>query len=177
MKRQHTDQRPAVGFSQEFVLGRGFKEVGGFTALNGHDGSLRLFAELTADPDRPDVHPQEAYLALLSAMQPGWTLRLLQIFWPDPGPRQAFAGLAQGWQCAHTGLNLLKDGLVLFTQTAPLPFSRRTILEFVYPGEEGLAWWSSLGDFLRAYGLRAEALDREAVAGLARWTLNLAVAE
>jgi len=65
-----------IGSTRTFVLAKGFAQVGAHTALIGEDDTSRLFAELYADPDRPDVRPQEAYQAVLSSMQPGWTLLL-----------------------------------------------------------------------------------------------------
>ncbi len=62
-----------VGSTHPFVLSKRIVQVG-------DDDAKRLFAELYADPDRPDARPQEAYQAPLSSMQPGWTLRLLQLF-------------------------------------------------------------------------------------------------
>ena len=82
-------QLAEVGTTHTFVLGKGVVQVGALAALLGDDDTKRLFAELYADLDRPEVRPQEAYQAILSSMQPGWTLRLLQLFWPDPAPRLA----------------------------------------------------------------------------------------
>jgi len=73
-----------VGSTRTFVLAKGFTQAGAHAALTGEDDTHRLFAELFADPDRLEVRPQEAYQAILSSIQPGWTLRLLQVFWPDP---------------------------------------------------------------------------------------------
>ncbi|MFZ5822290.1 MAG: hypothetical protein ACOYYJ_20560 [Chloroflexota bacterium] len=124
-----------IGSTRNFVLARGFTQVGNHAALIGEDGTRCLFAEVVADPDRPEVRPQEAYQAMLSSMQPGWTLRLLQLFWPDPEPRLAFQRRVQTWQSpANEGLDILLQGLSLAVQEAPLPFSRRTVLEFVLPG-------------------------------------------
>jgi hypothetical protein len=57
-----------VGTTHHFVLSKGFTRVGNLDALIGADGTKRLFAELFADPDRPDVRPTEAYQAILSSM-------------------------------------------------------------------------------------------------------------
>jgi hypothetical protein len=43
------------------------------------------------------------------------------------------------------GLDILHLGLLLSIEQFPLPFGRRTILEFVFLGDEGLAWWEGLG--------------------------------
>jgi hypothetical protein len=96
-----------VGTTHQFVQVKGFTKVGHHDALLGADGTQRLFAELFADPDRPDVRPREAYQAILTSMQPGWTLRLLQTSWPDPEPRLAFQRQAQDWQKpASDGLDI-----------------------------------------------------------------------
>ena len=86
-----------VGSTRAFVLAKGFTQVGNHAALIGEDDTRRLFAEIFADPDRPEARPQEAYKAILSSMQPGWTLRLLQLFWPDPEPRLEFQKQVEWW--------------------------------------------------------------------------------
>lgn len=158
-----------VGTTHNFVLVQGFAKVGPHDALIGADGTKRLFAELVADPDRPDVRPAEAYQAILTSMQPGWTLRLLQVFWPDSRPRQAFQRQAQGWLVpASEGLDILHQGLLFAVDQFPLPFERRTILEFVFPGEEGLAWWDGLGGLCQTYGIQCEALNAQHITVLAQ---------
>jgi hypothetical protein len=170
-----------VGYSQAFVIAQGFRQEGGRWELIGHDGSVRLFAELSADPDRPEARPGEAYRALLASLQPGWMVRLLQTFWPDPLPRQAFFHHAESWRRAKSwqegveqeeGIELLHQGLLLFTQEFPLPFIRRTILEFARPGDEGMAWWEGLPGLLQAYGLRFRPLSPDEIQELARWIFN-----
>jgi hypothetical protein len=162
-----------IGSTRDFVLARGFTQVGAHAALIGEDGTRRLFAEVYADPDRPEVRPQEAYQAILSSMQPGWSLRLLQLFWPDPEPRLEFQKQVQGWKgSVNEGLDILQQGLTLAVQEYPLPFVRRTILEFVLPGEEGTAWWEGLAGLCAGFGLRVHRLGQQEVAELARWVLN-----
>ncbi len=197
--------KETIGQSQDFVLGQGLRQVGinslsPYWALADAKGNLRVFAELTADSDRPDVRPREAYHAMLSSMFPGWTVRLLQLFWPDPVPRQAFqcqvencqlgaahqvgaarrVGAAQKMNGENTGpapMNegqaLLREGLLLFVQSAPLPFARRTILEFVLTGQnESLAWWEGMSGTLQEFGLRVRPLSAEEILELARWVFN-----
>jgi hypothetical protein len=165
-----------IGQTQAFVLGRGLKDVGEHTALIAHDGSLRFFQELTADPDRPEVRPDLAYAQLLSSMQPGWTLRLLRFSWPDPAPRQAFRSQMERWQGVNSdGLNLLFEGLALFVESAPLPFERRTVLEFSIPElglPEALAWLESLPHLLGGYGFQARFLTGDDIQTLANWLFN-----
>ena len=162
-----------VGTTQVFVLAKGFTQVGTQAALIGEDDTRRLFAEVYADPDRPDVRPIDAYKSILSSMQPGWTLRLLQLFWPDPEPRLAFQKQVQKWAPPNTeGLDILHQGLLLAVQEYPLPFVRRTILEFVLPGDEGVAWWEGLSGLCAGFGLRVRYLDQASIEGLTRWVLN-----
>jgi hypothetical protein len=162
-----------VGSTRTFVISRGFIQAGKHAALIGEDDTRRLFAELFADPDRPEVRPQEAWQAILTSMQPGWTLRLLQLFWPDPEPRQAFQRQVQGWIVpAVEGLDILQQGLILATQEYPLPFVRRTIVEFVQPGQEGLAWWEGLSGLCAGFGIKVMELDQPAIESLTRWVLN-----
>ena len=162
-----------VGSTRTFVLAKGFTQVGNHAGLIGDDDSKRLFAELFADPDRPEVRPQEAYQAMLSSIQPGWTLRLLQVFWPDPEPRVEFQKHVKEWsQPEGDGLDILHQGLILATQEYPLPFVRRTILEFVLPGDEGLAWWEGLTGLCAGYGLRVGYLEQAGIEELTRWVLN-----
>lgn len=162
-----------IGSTRTFVLAKGFTQVGNLFALIGEDDTKRLLAEVYADPDRPDVRPQEAYQAMLSSMQPGWTLRILQLFWPDPEPRLEFQKQVQQWNAPVTeGLDILHQGLSLAVQEYPLPFVRRTVLEFVLPGDEGVAWWEGLSGLCAGFGLRIRYLDRNAIEGLTRWVLN-----
>lgn len=162
-----------VGSTRTFVLAKGFTQVGTHSALIGEDDTKRLFAEIYADPDRPDVRPQEAYQAILSSIQPGWALRLLQLFWPDPEPRLEFQRQMQGWKSPDTeGLDILQQGLSLAVQEYPLPFVRRTVLEFVLPGDEGVAWWEGLTGLCTGFGLKVRYLDRTEIEELTRWVLN-----
>jgi hypothetical protein len=162
-----------IGSTRTFVLAKGFFQVGAHAALIGEDDMRRLFAEMYADPDRPEVRPQEAYQAILSSMQPGWTLRLLQLFWPDPEPRLEFQKQIQKWTSHNTeGLDILHQGLLLAVQEYPLPFVRRTVLEFVLLGDEGVAWWEGLTGLCASFGLKVRYLDKSAVEGLTRWVLN-----
>ncbi len=179
-----------VGSTRTFVLSKGFTQAGNHVALIGDDDSKRLFAELYADPDRPEVRPQEAYQAMLSSIQPGWTLRLMQVFWPDPEPWVQFQKQVKNWdaalpapvpqaqvslskgQPANDGLDILHQGLILATQEYPLPFVRRTILEFVFPGDEGMAWWGGLACLCASFGLRVSYLEQAGIEGLTHWVLN-----
>jgi hypothetical protein len=162
-----------IGSTRAFVLAKGFTQVGVHATLIGEDDTRRLFAEVHADPDRPEVRPQEAYQSMLSSMQPGWTLRLLQIFWPDPEPRVEFQRQVNKWTTHNTeGLDILNQGLLLAVQEYPLPFVRRTVLEFVLPGDEGVAWWEGLGGLCAGFGLRVKYLDQASIEGLTRWVLN-----
>jgi hypothetical protein len=163
-----------VGTTHAFVLSKGMCQVGTLTALVVDDDTKRLFAELYADPDRPEVRPQEAYQAILSSMQPGCTLRLLQLFWPDPVPRLTFQERVEKWGApSDEGLDILFQGLSMSIQEQPLPYIRRTILEFVFPGDEGIAWWEGLGGLCQGFGLRFSPLSDEDILVLSRRILNL----
>ena len=167
-------EEQTIGSTRAFVLGKGIVQIGTHAGLLGDDDTKRLFAELYADPDRPAVRPQEAYLAILSSMQPGWTLRLLQLFWPDPEPRLAFQGQAEKWGVpSDEGLDILYQGLSMSIQEQPLPYIRRTILEFVFPGDEGIAWWEGLGGLCQGFGLRFSPLLGEEILVLSHEILNL----
>lgn len=162
-----------IGSTRTFVLAKGFAQVGAHAALIGEDDTRRLFAELYADPDRPEVRPQEGYQAILSSMQPGWTLRMVQLFWPDPQPRMEFQKQIQNWKSPNSeGLDILYQGLHLAVQEYPLPFVRRTVLEFVLPGDEGIAWWEGLSGLCAGFGLKIRYLDQAAIEELTRWVLN-----
>ncbi len=166
-------EQGAVGSTRTFVVAKGFTVVGAHAALIGEDDTRRLLAELYADPDRPDVRPQEAYQAILSSMQPGWALRLLQLFWPDAEPRLAFQRNAEHWMSSDSdGLDILRRGLLLATEEFSLPFTRRTILEFVQPGTEGLAWWDGLAGLCAGFGLHLQYLNQAQIEGLTRWVFN-----
>jgi len=166
--------KPLVGVSHQFVLARGLTEIGLHAALVGEDGTERLFAELYADPDRPEVRPREAYQAILSSMQPGWSLRLLQLFWPDPVPRLTFQEQTEKWGTpSDEGQHILFQGLSMSIHEQPLPYIRRTILEFVFPGDEGVAWWEGLSGLCLGFGLRFSPLLYEDILVLTRRILNL----
>jgi hypothetical protein len=166
-------QKLEVGTTHQFVLVKGFIRIGDHDALIGADGTKRLFAELIADPDRPDVRPQEAFQAILSSIQPGWTLRLLQTFWPDPKPRETFHQQVQKWQDGKSeGLSILHQGLQLSIRQFPLPFSRRTILEFVFPGNEGQAWWEGMSGLCQGFGVQVGYLAIGDIQTLLEWVFN-----
>ena len=172
-KTSHSDQTEEIGFTQSFVLASGFEKVDGFDALVGDEDTKRLFAQITADPDRPEVRPNDAYLAMLSSMQPGWIVRVLQTFWPDPLPRQRFFDLVQGWpEAGSEGNSILKDGLLLAVQQQGIPYTRKTILEFIYPGTEGVPWWQSLPDMFGTYGVHMNSLVTEEIEALGPWIFN-----
>jgi hypothetical protein len=166
--------RREVGKTQDFVLAQGFQEMGEYTALVARDGSRRLLAEITADPDRPEARPQEAYRELLASLSPGWTIRLLQVTWPDPGPRHAFLEQVKAWEASEgEELETLRQGLQLFLEGFPLPYRRRTLLEFVLPpGGEGLGWWGGILGIFSRYGLVIAPLGKEEALALARHLLN-----
>lgn len=163
-----------VGSTRMFVLSKGIVRVGDHAALVGDDDTKRLFSELYADPDRPEVRPQEAYQAILSSMQPGWTVRLLQLFWPDPVPRLAFQGQAEKWGMpSNEGLHILHQGLSMSIQEQPLPYIRRTILEFVFPGDEGVAWWGGMSRLCQGFGIHFSPLSAEEILVLSRRLFDL----
>jgi hypothetical protein len=173
-----TNSEQVVGTTQTFVLSQGLTNVGQHAALVGEDDTKRLFAELYADPDRPEVRPQEAYQAILSSMQPGWSLRLLQLFWPDPVPRLTFQERVDKWGTpSDEGLDILFQGLSMSIQEQPLPYISRTILEFVFPGDEGIAWWEGLEGLCQGFGLRFSPLFGEDILVFSRRILNLCLTE
>jgi len=110
---------------------------------------------------------------MLSSMQPGWTVRLLQLFWPDPGPRLEFQKQVMQWRPPATeGLDILHQGLLLSVQEYPLPYVRRTVIEFVLPGNEGIAWWEGLNGLCAGFGLKVFYLNQIAVEELTRWIFD-----
>jgi hypothetical protein len=162
-----------IGYTQSFVLAKGFTSIDEFDALIGYDNTRRLFAQLSADPDRPEVRPGDAYLSLLSSIQPGWILRVLQIFWPDPLPREKFNQLVQGWPRSELeGRSILLDGLALAIQQQGIPYTRKTVVEFVYPGPEGAPWWQSFPEICATHGVQVKYMRREEIEALAYWIFN-----
>ena len=173
------DDNEKIGSSQTFVLAHGLQLLDGHWALIGNDGKNRYFAELTADSDRPDVFPADAYRTLLSSLQPGWTIRLIQIFWPDPLPRQAFNEQFVTWDAGKQfdlkseGQKLLYQSMAVFLQETPLPFVRRTILEFVLvAGSEAASWWEGIATTMHSYGIQMTPLSADEIQALARWIFN-----
>ena len=166
-------EQEEIGYTQSFVLAVGFTTVDEFDALIGHDNTKRLFVQLSADPDRPDVRPNDAYLSMLGSMQPGWILRVLQLFWPDPLPRQKFLELIQRWpQAQYEGTSILMDGLALAVQGQGIPYTRKTIIEFVHPGPEGTPWWQSIPEMCATHGVQVKYMTREEIEALAHWIFN-----
>jgi hypothetical protein len=163
-----------IGFTQSFVVAKGFVRLESFDALIGEDGTKRLFAQLTADPDRPDVRATEAYSVLIASMQPSWTVRVSQAFWPDPLPRAAFVNIMKGWSEPRTneGRAIHLDAMFERLQSAHLPYTRRTLIEFVYPGPEGIPWWESLFDMFQTHNVRLDYLPKNDIEVYAHWVFN-----
>ena len=167
-----TDQEK-LGTTEQFVIAKGFTQAGRYPALVGFDGTKRLFAEIFADADRPDIRAQEAYRELFYSLQPGWTLRILQIFWPDPQPRSAFLRGVENWTNHKVeALDILHAGLMLAIHETLLPSLRRTFIEFILPGDEGLAWWEGLIGVCTTYGVQVNYLDAKEIQELAYRIMN-----
>ena len=176
-KRRRGQPPPAphneeIGTTQEFVLAKGYESIAGFDTLIGGDNSRRLFAEMSADRDRADVRPMEAYMNMLTSMHAGWKFRILQLYWPDPGPRQAFYERVRKWHQTNPGLEILKEGLLLALDQGGLPFGRRTFVEFVCQDEECATWWGSLPALCAGSGVQVSYLRREEITKLTRWIFN-----
>jgi hypothetical protein len=162
-----------LGTTEQFVVAKGFIQAGKYPALIGFDGTKRLFAEMFADADRLDIRVQEAYQELFYSLQPGWTLRILQIFWPDPQPRTTFLRRVENWTNHKAeALDILHAGLMLAIQETLLPSLRRTFIEFILPGDEGLAWWEGLSGVCAAFGVQVKYLDAKDIQELAYRILN-----
>lgn len=163
-----------IGQSQTFVLGHGFKKVEEYDALIGNEGDLRFLVELEADVDRPEVRPLDAYHHLLSTMNPGSRVRLLQALWPDAVPRLRFLEQVSDWKhTPHDGLDTLAQALELYIRESPIPYLRRTILEFSLPQhEEAIGWLQGLLGALQNYGIQARVLRQEEIIELTHWVLN-----
>ena len=106
-------------------------------------------------------------------MQPGWTIRILQIFWPDPLPRTAFLRGVEKWGNHNVeALDILHGGLMLAIHETMLPSLRRTFIEFILPGDEGLAWWEGLTGVCTTFGVQVKYLDAKEVQELAYRIMN-----
>jgi hypothetical protein len=171
-QRSQGSQQP-VGASQALVAAQGIRADG---VLVGADGTLRYLLDVTADPDRPDVRPTAAWRALLAALPAGWSLRVFQAVWPDPGPRAAFQAAVAHWpQPEHPGRRLLYESLQLFLDQASLPYARRTLLELAVP----TALERDVGAFLDGaiallsqYGLLVVPLETPEIVTLVRAICN-----
>ena len=161
------------GTTEQFVIAKGFTQVRNNPALIGYDGTKRLFAELFADADRPDVRTEEAYRELFYSLQSGWTIRIIQIFWSDPLPRTAFLRGVEKWTNHKVeALDILHGGLMLAIHETMLPSLRRTFIEFILPGDEGLAWWEGLTGVCAAFGVQVKYLNAEEIQELAYRIMN-----
>jgi hypothetical protein len=77
------------------------------------------------------------------------------------------------WKKPETeGLDILRQGLLLAVQEYPLPFIRRTILEFVLPSEAGIAWWEGMSGLCAGFGIIVRYLNQSEIEALACWILN-----
>ena len=168
----HTEE---VGDTQLFVLGQGFVKDGDFEALVGHDSTKRLFIELFADRDRTDVRPSEAYQAILASLQPGWVIRVFQVYWPDEYPRELFLKNVRRWRASNNGMSFLKDSLEHTVQASSIPFGRRTIIEMVVTGTESISFWETLPVMLQQFGVQATHLGKDEVERLAHWVFNASI--
>jgi hypothetical protein len=175
MTKKMTEEEK-VGKSQTFVRTQGIKQVGPFEGLIDAAGHTRLFAELTADPDRPEARPAEAFQAILASCQPGWSIRILQMFWPAPQSREMFTRNLARWGVGGVqmdeGKRLLMEAFRLHVQMTPLPFSRRTILELDYRNEEHFSWWQSLPGMIAVFYVNFRPLPASEVILLARSILE-----
>lgn len=160
-----------VGSTRDLVAAGGFREARGIRFLAGADGTARFFLELFADPDHPAFRPREAWASLLSALPPGWGLRILVVAWPDPAGRRAFREAVRGWP----GRADLRAELLDFLETDPPPLRRRTLLEVAVPPAalpEALPFLEGAIALLTPYGIRAIPLAEADVAELARQILH-----
>jgi hypothetical protein len=71
------------------------------------------------------------------------------------------------------GLDILFQGLSISTQKQPLPYICRTILEFVFSGDEGIAWREGLGGLCQGFGLQISCLSAEDIQVLSNRLFNL----
>ena len=165
--------RASPGKTQHFVIAKGFEIRYGRRMLIDADGYARLFFELSADPDHSHYSPEAAYQQLLLGMQPGSTLRLLNVHWPNPSPRTAFLRQMKEWQTACDDIGPgLHQSLEVFLTRAPLPFFQQILMELVIGSEEQLDWADSLPEWLWSYGIRMRLLTAIEVQDLANHVFN-----
>ena len=92
----------------------------------------------------------------------------------DVAEAEVIKSLLMEWGVpSDEGLDILSQGLSMSIQEQPLPYIRRTILEFVFPGDEGVAWWDGLGGLCQGFGLRFSPLLGEEILVLSHEILNL----
>ena len=79
----------------------------------------------------------------------------------------------QSWpRPEHEGRSILLDGLALALEQQGIPYTRKTILEFVHPGPEGTPWWQSIPGICGTYGVQVTYMTREEIEALAHWIFN-----
>ncbi len=83
---------------------------------------------------------------------------------------QADSGCACIGSCLDKGS--AQDKLLSRFQRSLQVIVKRTVLEFVLPGDEGLAWWEGLTGLCAGFGLRVRYLDQAEIETLTRWVLN-----
>lgn len=164
-----------IGKTQEFVIAKGFTQIGQYIALIGADNTKRVFIEIFADRDRNDVRPMEAYMMMLLTIHPGWSLRILQVYWPDEEPRKRFMENVVSWRASNEAMSFLKDSLVFTVQSTPIPFGRRTFIEMVVSEDECLSFWDTLPTLLRQYGVEAAYSTQDEIENLSFWVFNATI--
>jgi hypothetical protein len=168
-----------IGDTARFVQGVDFFHERNTVLLRASDGTKRAFAEVIADYDDPSDRPEEATRALLQSLKMGWVIRFTQVYWPEAEIRQAFLEHVQrsmtSGESKEAVRSIFYDGLLLAlhpTET-PLPFARRTFMEFFVTDEISLDWWESLAGVLqRDYGIQLIYLDQAAITNISKWILN-----
>jgi len=173
-----------IGDTARFVQGVDLFRERNTVLLRAADGSKRAFAEVVADYDDPSNRPEAAKTTLLQSLRIGWVIRFHQVYWPEVEIRQAFLDHVQHRMTPGAGKDdarsIFYEGLLLALHPVetPLPFARRTFLEFVVTDELSLDWWETLaGAFQRDFGIRLSYLDEAAIIQIAKWILNPQIEE
>jgi len=168
-----------IGDTASFVLGTGFFHERNTVILRASDGTKRAVAELIADYDDPSNRPEEATKALLESLKIGWVVRFTQVYWPEVEIRQEFIQHVQKRMSPGENKDdvrsIFYDGLLLALHPSetPLPFARRTFLEYFVTDEISLDWWETLAGVLqRDYGIKMIYLDEAAITNISKWILN-----
>jgi len=163
------------GNTADFVVARGivrFDEAN-LDGLLAADGTIRFIGLLLADSDRPEINIDQAMKSVLSALPPGGAIRFMQTVFLSPVQRMEFYQSFLAYPSCDGPLAVLRDAFDEFLRSYPLPYSRKTYIEYIHAGSpEQISWWLGITGLLEPFGLRLIPLSADDLVELVRVVTN-----